>query len=335
MQVSYNDPTLAAIYTDQNVSQLAMDQMQSMSNFVAGSVFPVATVENPEDKFQLFDGEYFHKNNMQERAWGSSPSYSQASFSEQRYKIKTYSDATLVSVEHKASDSKGFFSVDRVARRLMMGAYLNREISWVNSFFSASAGWGLTLTGATSNPGPNEILVWENGDSVPFDDIERLKAQVELSGMDPKQFTLTMGRGVYAKLIHHPDVIARLDGGQTPGGPAVSNEEKLAVIFGVKRVLVSRAVINPNEKGQAEDRQYVAGNHVLLSYSPDQAMRGDVSAGMTFSWDIYGTSGNPRIRKDDGVPPSIGEGWVVDDAFDHKQVAPYLGAIIINAVTPS
>ena len=75
---------------------------------------------------------------------------------------------------------------------------------------------------------------------------------------------MVVGKEVRDKLINHPDILARLNGGATVTNPALVTDAKLAEIFEVENFFVMEAVKNTAVEGVAESNAFIGGKHALL-----------------------------------------------------------------------
>ena len=105
-------------------------------------------------------------------------------------------------------------------------ALLKYEYDLVDKFFK-SAAWTFSADGAASRQnnltfragGNNNIQHWNNAASTPVEDMRLMKRIIqEQTGFRPN--VLGIGRPVFDILLDHPDIVGRIDRGQTPNGPA-------------------------------------------------------------------------------------------------------------------
>jgi len=128
--------------------------------------------------------------------------------------------------------------------------------------------------------------------------------------------------------MDHPDIIARLDRGQTPVGPAMADTQALASIFGVERVLVSRAVKNTAVEGSsAGTYSFIAGEkRAGLFYVTTPGVMTPM-AGITFVWN-NSAAGVRSFRLPEAVESDRIENQMW---YDQKVIASPLGLIWSSA----
>jgi len=130
---------------------------------------------------------------------------------------------------------------------------------------------------------------------------------------------------VFDSLVDHPDIVGRLDRGQTTGA-AQANRESLAALFEVEHVHIMDAIQNTAKEGLTAAHSLIGGKHALLSYAPPTPGIMTPSAGYTFSWTgLLGNTANgmrvKRFRQDALESDRI----EIDMAYDQKRVSEDLG----------
>ena len=137
-----------------------------------------------------------------------------------------------------------------------------------------STGWSSSAT-----PDP----VWSDDASDPLTDVETgMFTLAENIGREANVGVI--GRGLWRYLKNHPDIIDRLKYGQTPGKAAMVNLSGVAELFGLEKLLVSRALIDTGNEGASESLGFIGGNHLALIYVPGSAALDEPAAGYTFIW---------------------------------------------------
>jgi len=80
-------------------------------------------------------------------------------------------------------------------------------------------------------------------------------------------------------------VVARINAGQTPGGPAEANERMVASWLGLEEVIVSGAVETTSNEGQTDTFGRIATSGcLLLAYVPKAPALYEPSAMYSFDW---------------------------------------------------
>jgi len=133
-------------------------------------------------------------------------------------------------------------------------------------------------------------------------------------------------------LLDHPDIVGRLDRGQTVG-PAIVMREALAALFELEEVLVMDSVYNSAVEGASDSISFIGGKAALLLYVPKAPGLMTPSAGYTFSWSGLLGGGalgmNMRRIRDEKVQA---DELIAQMAFDHKLVSADLGLYFASAI---
>lgn len=316
-------PTQSSVHVDAVLTNMSVAYIQGTDMFVGTSVFPTINVQKQSDVYYTYPKGAWFRDEAKQRADGTESAGSGYTVSTDSYSAKVYSIHKDVGDQVRAN-SDAPLSPDRdatmfVTQRLM----LQQEVQWAADYFVTGV-WG------TSTTPTNLWSTYET--STPVSDIETGKTTIlQNTGFLPN--TLVLGYNTYTSLIHHPDIIDRVQGGATTGAPATANEQLLARIFGLSSVKVCKAVKNTGLEGETDSFGFVQGKHALLCYvNPNPGLLAP-SAGYTFQWtgisDGLGTNiGIKRIRMDHLNADRI-EGQI---AYGNKLVATDLGYMFVSVV---
>lgn len=181
----------------------------------------------------------------------------------------------------------GLVGIENVAQVLRIGS----EIEFASKFWKIGV-WNRDVSGA-GTAGANAVVYWSNPAATPAVDIKKERKLIGLKTAGKEANTLVLGSDVEDFLLEHPTLLSRLNGGQTPVGPAIVNMEYLAQIFGVDKVVTSKASYNSAPTDATVEMKYcLAPKSAWLGYvdpSP-AASKLKVTAGFRFTW--AGLAGN-------------------------------------------
>jgi len=317
-------PSRADVHVNRPLTNISLAYIQSASNFVAASAFPVVPVSKQSDRYFTYDRGYFNRDEMKIRAPGTeSAGTNYAIDSSPTYFCDVWSLHANID-DQVAANSDNPLNLERErAEFLTLKGLLRREKEWASTYFAGSI-WTNDVDGVASSPGAGQVLQWDNASSTPIEDVRTAKRTVlESTGFEPNK--LVLGRAVYDKLVDHPDIVARLDRGQT-SGPAKANKASLASLFEVEDILVMNAIENTAKEGAANSHSFIGGKKALLAYAPASPGLMTPSAGYTFSW--TGLTGMTEVGsrifryRMDNLRSNRVE---IEMAFDMKLVAADLG----------
>lgn len=256
---------------------------QDDSNFIADRFAPVVPVAKQYDLYWTYDRADWNRDQMRKRADSTESAGSGFTLSTNPYMCDVWALHKDVGDQMRAN-ADAAINPDRDATNwVTMKGLLRREVNFAQKFMVPGV-WANGLIGIPSGtPGSGEFLMWDNASSTPIEDVRSAKRTVlRETGFNPNKFVL--GVAVYDALLDHPDIIDRIKYGQTPGRPAMANEQILAQLFEVEEVLVSRAIQNTAADGAAEDSQFIVGDNALLGYVQRNPGMFVPSAAYNFTW---------------------------------------------------
>jgi hypothetical protein len=322
-------PTNQAVHVDAVLTNLSIAFMQNPANFIASRVFPNVAVAKQSDRYFTFDRGDFNRDEARIRAPGTESAGSGFDLDN----TPTY--YAPVTSFHKdlawqtMSNADSVLDLTSAAQRFVMQKMMIRkEKSFVDNYMTTGK-WTTDIAGVSGTPSGPQVKQWSDyTDGDPIGDIEEaMNTILESTGYEPN--TLVLGKRTFSALKDHPDIVDRVkySGGVGNGNPARVNEQTLAALFGVERVMVSKAIANDATKGETEDSNFIAGKTAMLCFANSAPSLMDASAGYTFSWSGYLGQGNEfgvamkRIPMDHLESDRIEGGM----AFTHKLVAADLG----------
>lgn len=332
------EPSRGDVHVNRPLTNVSLAFIQSEDAFVADQVFPGIPSGKRSDLYFTYDRGDFNRDEMQERAPGTESAGGTYAIGDDNYFCRVRAFHRDIPDQLRAN-ADAPLALDREATLFVTHkALIKKEILWAAAYFQAlDPGdiWTFDVDGAATasaafdptSAGNNDKVFWNRANSTPIEDVREGKRFVlESTGFRPNQ--LTLGRAVFDTLVDHPDIVGRLDRGQTPVGPAIANRNALAAMFEVEQVNVMDAIVNTAAKGQANVHSFIGGKHALLSYAPPTPGVMTPSAGYTFNWTGFmgATEAGTRIKR---IRADLLETdrIEIDSAFDQKKVAADLGYI--------
>ena len=323
--------TPSAVHVDQPLTNLTLAYAQSQENFIADKVFPTVGVSKQSDKYYIYDRANMNRTGDVAKLAPRTEvnrigmTLSTSSYFADVYGLGMDFDEQTLANEDAALDIRSA-GAETLAMRLM----IHREEQFASNFFVASQ-WGTDNTLS----GNDQWSDYTNSD--PIDAVTLARRTVQLGSGGFKPNTMVVGKEVRDKLINHPDVLARLNGGATVTNTALVTDAKLAEIFEVENFYVMEAVKNSSVEGVAESNAFIGGKNALLCYTPSNAGLMSPAAGLTFAWNNLEGVNNLGITvesfSDDALKrQQIAEMIQVKMSYDMKVVGDDLGYLFINAV---
>ncbi len=312
---------------DKYLTNFSLDLMQNESVFKAHRIMPTVPVQQQANFYRIYDQGAFLKPQMKPLADGTQTAAMEYSYTEGTYAIKVWG-------LHKDTGPMAYANADddlrldeRTVAALTRQGLLHQEVQWHNAFFGTGK-WSTDLTGVAASPSAGQFLQFNDAASDPIGVIKSAITQNQILSGGFRINTMAMSRVVFDTLVEHPDIVDRINRGQTTG-PAVANEDALAAIFGIDRVVVLDAVVD-----QTGSNEMLGGKGIALMYLDGNAGLDGVTAGVRFEWarlSNYMTVGNAIYRYEH----PLAEGAVRHElkmAFDYRITAPDLGVFLADAI---
>jgi hypothetical protein len=331
-------PSRSDVHVNKPLTNISVAYLQDESAFVAGKVFPVIPVEKQSDAYFTYDRGDFNRDEMEERTPGTESAGGTYDIGNETYYARKRAFHRDVPDDVRANADDPIDLDSEATLFVTQKALINREVNFVSNFFQAGAPgdyWTFDVDGVASSPtaaasfdptnaSNNDVLQWNDASSTPVEDIRRGRRFVqESTGFKPN--SLTLGQAVYDALIDHPDIVGRIDRGQTQGA-ARANLVTLADLFELDQVLVMGAVRNTAKKGVSASHSFIGGKHALLTYTPRNPGLMTPAAGYTFAWKgQFGMTPQGFRVKKFRMDPLESDRIEIDSAYDQKKIAADLG----------
>ncbi len=266
-------PTLSDVHINRPLTDISVAFMQTAADFVADRVFPTVPVAKQSDLYFVYSREDWFRSVAERRAPGTESAGSGWDLATQQYFAHKYAIHKDVSDDIRANADAAIRMDQDATQFVTQQCMLIREITWRDNYF---------VTGVWANES-TPVTLWDAGGSTPIEDIRSEIINVKAAtGFRPN--VAVMSPRVWAVLQDHPDFVARVNAGQTPGGPALMNLQALAAVLEIDEAMVAWGVENTAQEGAAEATDFLVGNHFLLAYRAPAPSLLQPSAGYTFSW---------------------------------------------------
>ncbi len=331
----YVRPTEGDVHVDRPLTNISIAFFQEADGFVASRAFPGIPVMSKSDSYYTIDRGEFFRNQVKRRAPGTRAPLINWKVSTDNYVSNRESIGTGIPDEVR-SNADTPLAMDRSATELVTEqGMIKMEVDWVQNYFTAGDPgdtWTFDVDGAAAasaafdptDPANNQKVFWDDLGSTPIEDVRQGKRFVSsITGRRPN--IMVCGRAVFDILLDHPDIVGRLDRGQTTG-PAIVQRDALAALFELEEILVMDGIQNTAAENLPASFSFIGGNNALLAYRPANPGLLVPSAGYTFNWTGFlgATTNGMRIRRkrDDLADTDIFE---MDMHYDQKLVSADLG----------
>lgn len=278
-------PSSADIYVQKLLTDMSVGFAQEDKRFVADKAALSIPVTQQGGKYGVIPRGEFNRIQVKARASG-------AEAAEGRYKIDVtptyFADPSALRCvvsddEQDNADGDMVFDLEEEAVEfLRTQAQIYRENSFCAAYM-ANGIWTGNYDGVTS--GENNTSTFRRFDDPASDPIgvvtKLLTIQTELGVPRPNVGVLQAK--VWDAIKLHPDIVGRVDRGQTQGA-AIVTKQNVAALFELDEILVTQGVQNTAMEGATDAHSFICGKHALFFYRPPRAGKRTPSAMYTFNW---------------------------------------------------
>ncbi len=331
-------PSRGDVHVNRPLTNISIAFMQANENFVADRAFPNLPVQKQSDTFFTYERGEFNRDEMRERAPATESAGGTYKLGTDTYFAKTFAFHKDIPDQVRANADDPINLDSEATQFVTLKGLIKREIRWRTAFFTPGDPgdtWTFDVDGVSTgetaaasfdptSAANNDKRHWNDAASTPIEDIRQGKRFVlGETGFRPN--ILVLGRSVYDTLLDHPDIVGRLDRGQTTG-PAMASRDSLAALFEVEEILIMDAIINTAAEGAVAVHSFIGGKNALLAFRPASPGLLTPSAGYTFSWvGLLGSTTNGlRIRRK-RLDKEDADRIEADMSFDQKLISADLG----------
>lgn len=298
-----NAPDQGSVYVVPALTEMSVGYMLKPEQMIANRLIPSVTSDKQEGKYAEYPRGYFFRDEMKPRADGAESAGSGFEINwSGSFKADVYAYHVDAGPQMRANAKP--IDIDQTCTMLATNkALIKREKFFYDNFFKTGV-WTTQLQGKTSGGGgvAGTDLSWADSSALPLIQMKKkIRAAQELTGFRVNKATFS--GALWDVFSEHPNVVSRINGGQTPGGPAEVTREMVARWLGLKDVLVAEAVVAANNEGSASEDTLsfmdTAEDAVLLTYTPDSPSLLTPSAFYFFDWvadGLVGQFGNAVSR---------------------------------------
>lgn len=275
------------------LTNMSMAYFQAMDKYVAKSVFPMLPVQLSTAGYYKFNKGDLARDNVRRKPQFGKVDPAIMGHTDESYSC--YVDQVIVGLDQigmlnfQRSKAPGVIDPRRAKAKFIaeqMNTHL--DIMFAKAFFHKDA-WANTWTGGTSHSSIGRTFIRFDDDNcdpiVLFDELFTLIKQT--GRRTPNK--LALGINAYHALKNNPHIVERVKySGSTPN-PAIVNENVLAQLLGVNKVVVFESTYNAAGLGEEDDMRFICEpDDALLVYSTDTPAIDEATAGYIFTWDMLG-----------------------------------------------
>jgi hypothetical protein len=335
-RVAKGSPDPSDVYVQRELTDMSVGFMLKPETLVANQVCPSINVKQQGGKYISYPRGFFFRDEMAKRADGSeSVGGGFAVDQTPTYFADVWAWHTDIGPQVRANAQ--IVDIDRAATMLCTNkAMLRREKLWMSTFFTTGV-WTTNVAGKTTGGGgvAGTDLGWLDASALPIKQIKAVIRSIQkLHGFKPNH--AVFDTKAWDAFCEHPNVLNRINAGQTPGGPAELSKQMVAGWLGLDAVYVTEGVITTSKEGQTDALDFIAtagSGQVLLAYAPPAPGLFVPSAYYFFDWvadGLVGSFGNAVSRWYNQDRKSTR--YEIEMATDCKLVSPDMGGFMTNMV---
>ena len=328
------------VHVNRPLTNISIAFMQDQSMFVADRIFPMVPVLKQSDVFFTIPRGHFNRDEMTERAPGTESRGANYTFDTDDYRATVWALHKMIDDQSRANYDSPLAPDRTTTEFLTRKGLIRKEKLWTDSFMKTGV-WTFEADGVSgagtdrenldfTDAAMNNVQHFSEAMSEPIEVMRVMVRSVQMrTGFKPN--VLVLGPKVYDALIDHPDIIGRLDNGQTTG-LAMANRQSLAQLFEVEEIVVLEAIYNSADEGATDAHKFFTEKDALLLYRPSSPGLEVPSAGYTFAWTGFIGGGDRGMRmKRMRMETHESDRVEIQMAFVHKQIAADLG-LFMNGI---
>lgn len=274
------------------LTNLSVAHFQPDDWFVSPFIFPIVPVQLSTSHYYKFSKADLARDNVQRK-----PQFGKAQpmiFGSEEALYKCEVDQIIVGIDqigtldYQRAGTPGISDPRRAKVRLateQMKLHMDRVFA--EGYFKTGI-WTNEYTGVTgAAPAGKQFYKFDdaNFDAVHF--FGGLRTEMKRNGRRNPN-TLALGVEAYEGLKRNPEILERVKYSGSTANPATINQNVLAQLLEIDRVVVLNSTFNAGGLGE-EDMQFICDSKgALLCYAAPNPAIDEASAGYTFAWDMLG-----------------------------------------------
>lgn len=289
---------------------------QAENRFAALRAFPGVTVATPSGTFYKYTQKYWFVDGLEERAPGDHFARRNVGVETDTYETAQWGLEYPVPDEVEAANQAPLSIQQAGVRWLSQQSFIRKERAFGSAFMTTSV-W------ATDN---NSTTDWDDSGGLPITDVRTASRTIsQATGYSAN--SMVCGEIVFDALLVNPQVLGTMQ--YTNTVTMATREALLAAVLGLDALLVSRAIYNSANIGQAATYAPVIDDDALVYYNNPGAGIFDVTAGKTFVWNAGGGAGSVRSYMEEQTDSTI---LKHKEQWDQKLVSNALGYFFTDVV---
>jgi hypothetical protein len=318
------------------LTNLAIAYFQAEADYVADKLFPIVPVQLASSHYYKFSKEDLARDDMQRKPAFGKVAPALLGQTEDTYSCKV--DQIIIGIDQLSTlnytRTKAPGAADprnAKVRAAVEKTKLHLDTLFADGFFKAGV-WTNQQTGVTTTPGASQFYQFDDANSDPIRVVDGIITDIRKNGRR-KPNKIGLGFETFNALKNHGDIIERVKYSGSTANPATINEQVLAQLFGVEKVVVLASTYNKAALGAAANMDFICDpKGMLVCYAPNSAAIDEPSAGYTFAWDMLGGSQYIAMSQWEGEKGTHAEFIEGLMAYDMKKTGDDLACYLTQCV---
>lgn len=319
------------------LTNMSMAYFQAQTDYVAKSLFPMLPVQLSTSSYYKFSKADLARDNVRRKPQFGKVEPAQMGLTDDSYRC--YVDQVIVgldqieTLDYQRSNAPGVAD-PRKAKAKFIAEQMNihLDILFAEAFFKEGVWEDEWTGGASLVEGSNQFIKFNDDNCDPIVLFDTLKTRIKKkSRRTPNK--LGLGENAFNALKSNPAVLERVKFGGSTANPASVNENVLAQLFGLEKVVVFGSTYNKAGLGEEEDMDFICSpDDALLVYTTNTPAIDEATAGYIFTWDMLGNGSymaTTQFEGEGGTHTEFMEGLM---ATDMKKTADDLGIFLNGCV---
>lgn len=275
------------------LSNLCMAYFQDSSRYVAKSIFPICPVQLSTARFYTFTKEDLLRDNVRRKPQFGKVEPAQFGHTDQSYSVEV--DQIIMGIDriqaldYSRTNAPAVIDPRRAKVKIIAEQMnIHQDRIFAENYFKAGV-WTNEWTGVASSPSSasKTFLKFSDDNCDPIALFDDLATSMEQNtGRRPNK--LGLGKNTFNALKKNPTILERVKYGGSSANPARVNEQVMAELFGIEKVVVLSSIYNAAQVGQ-EDMNFICDpDAAILAYATNAPSIDEPSAGYIFTWDMLG-----------------------------------------------
>ena len=275
------------------LTNMAMAYFQAQDAYVAKQLFPILPVRLSTAAYYIFNKADLARDNVRRKPALGRVAPTVISNHQDTYSVEV--DQIIMGIDQMAQTNIQRLPVPgasdpRKAKTRTIAEQMNihQDIVFADGFFKTGVWKDEWTGGATYAKDSNGFIKFSDANCNPIKLFDDFRTRMKKKGRRAPN-KLGLGEDAFNALKENPIILDHVKYGGSTANPAIVNENVLAEMFGLKKVVVFGSTYNKAGFGQEEDMDFICSpDSALLVYATDSPAVDEPSAGYMFTWDMLG-----------------------------------------------